>query len=261
MVISLIAVFAACTHPVRRLVFQPHKIKNVPAFPGNRPDLERFWLTTDQGRVEGWLIQGRPVNTQNPGPAVLLAHGNRELIDYYLERAMFYRDMGFCVLMGEYRGYGRSAGQPSRERIRADYIRYYDVLASLPSVDRERILFHGRSLGGAVLADLQQYRRPAAVILESTFSSIKAMAHGAPDFLLSDNYNTLSAMAAYDGPVLILHGTQDRVVPVRHARRLKNHIPHARLVLDLFGHSDAPETWPDYWGSIRQFIEENGLLK
>ena len=251
----------ACMHPVRRLVFQPHKIDAVPACPENVAGLERFWLETEQGAVEGWLLRSRDAAPQHPGPAVMMAHGNRELIDCSLDRAQFYRDLGFTVLLGEYRGYGRSKGKASRERIGSDYIRFYDTLAAMPMVDVDRILFHGRSLGGAVLAELSQHRRPAAVILESAFSSIKAMAYGAPDFLLTDNYDTGAALARFDGPVLILHGLQDQVVPVGHAHELKKRIAQASLVIGNFGHSDGPSSGFDYWGTLQRFINTTGLLK
>jgi fermentation-respiration switch protein FrsA (DUF1100 family) len=250
----------ACTHPVRRLIFQPHHIQHIPVFPHHQPGLERFWLQTDAGGVEGWLIRGHGVSRQHPGPAVMMAHGNSELIDHYLYRALRYRRMGITVLLGEYRGYGRSQGHPSREGIRADYIRYYEKLASVPEVDPERIFFHGRSLGGAVLAELVPHRRPAAVILESTFTSVKAMASGIPDFLLSDRYDTLSAMVDYGGPVLIIHGSRDQVVPVTHAQRLKRAIPHAAVFIDDFGHNDPPDTERRFWRSIENFLREHHLF-
>lgn len=257
--VGLLTAMVACTHPVRRMVFQPHKIDHVPVFPKKIPGLEQFWIATEQGRVEGWILHSKRVSSQRPGPAVIIAHGNRELIDFYLQHAVFYRDLGFTVLMGEYRGYGRSAGKPSRKRITRDAIRFYDKLAALPGVDAQRIMFHGRSLGGAVLAELALHRRPAAIILESAFSSIKAMAHGAPNFLLSDNYDTGAAMGTYDGPVLILHGNQDKVVPVQHAYVLKTQIPHARLTIGDFGHSDGPASAFGYWGCLRAFIEETAI--
>jgi len=250
----------ACTHPVRRLVFQSHKIQHVPAFPKNQPELERFWLEGEAGHIEGWLFNRRGVSLRRPGPAVMFAHGNRELIDDHLDRAVKYQSMGFTVLLGEYRGYGRSEGRPSRRGIRADYMRFYDKLAALPTVDAKRIIFHGRSLGGAVLADLVPHRRPAAIILESTFTSIKAMAHGAPNFLLSDRYDTPQAMSTFGGPVLIIHGERDQVVPVAHARRLKNAIPQAKLFIGDFGHSDLPLDEGQYWPLLRQFFEQHYLV-
>ena len=247
--------FIACIHPVRRLVFQPHKIQSVPPFPKDVKHLERFWLKTEQGDVEWWLFKGDRINASNQGPAVLMAHGNRELIDFYLNRAETYQRMGFTVLLGEYRGYGRSAGKPSRKRIASDYRRFYDHLISLPTVDPKRIVFHGRSLGGSVLSELSRYRPPAALIVESTFTSIKAMAYGAPEILLSDNYDTVSALLAYQGPILIIHGTKDKVVPVKHALEMKKQIPTAELILYDFGHSDGPPVWEIYWKGITEFLD------
>ena len=255
--LSLICIceFIACTHPVRRLVFQPHKIKSVPPFPKNVSHLERFWLNTQQGKVEGWILPGDGVDAMHPGPAVMMAHGNRELIDYYLDRAQTYQRMGYTVLLGEYRGYGRSAGTPSRQFIAADYINFYDHLVSLPTVDRNRIVFHGRSLGGSVLSELSRVRPPAAIIVESTFTSIKAMAHGAPDILLSDNYDTVSALLVYYGPILIIHGSRDDVVPVHHALEMKKIIQRAELILYDFGHNDGPPNREVYWKDIAEFLD------
>jgi fermentation-respiration switch protein FrsA (DUF1100 family) len=258
--LCLLAAAVACTHPVRRLVFQPHEIAKIPPFPEDCPHLQRFWLQTDQGPVEGWLLPGRGASARHPGPAVLLAHGNRELIDDTLERAYQYRRMGLTVLLGEYRGYGRSAGSPSRARIAADYRRFYDRLTAQAGVDPDRILFHGRSLGAAVLCDLLPQRRPAAVILESTFTSVKAMAHEAPDFLLVDNYDTVEALSGYRRPVLIIHGRQDDVVPVEHALALKHQIAQARLILYDFGHSDGPPDASAYWRDIRRFLQGAGVI-
>jgi len=250
---------AACTHPMRRLVFQPHKISSIPAFPEENRNFERFWLKTEQGDVEWWLFKGHGTTASQKGPAVLMAHGNRELIDYYRNRAEGYQHMGYTVLMGEYRGYGRSAGKPSRNRIAGDFQRYYDKLISLPTVDAKRIVFHGRSLGGAVLSELSLHRPPRAVIVESTFTSIKDMAHGAPNVLLSDRYDTLSALMAFQGPILIIHGTEDDVVPVEHALRMKEQIPAAELILYNSGHSDGPPDWEAYWQDIAYFLQGAAL--
>ena len=246
--------FFSCTHPVRRLVFQPHKVPSVPPFPEKAVNLERFWLKTDQGPVEGWLFPGEGADMARPGPAVLMAHGNRELIDHYRHRAEGYQSMGITALLGEYRGYGRSAGTPTRARIASDFMGFYDYLVSLPTVEPEQVVFHGRSLGGSVLSELSRHRPASGIIVESTFTSIKAMAHGAPDFLLTDRYDTLSALVDYSGPVLIIHGERDDVVPVSHALEMKRRLPQAELVLYDFGHSDGPPDWGAYWKTIAAFL-------
>lgn len=255
-VIACFCLFLSCTHPVRRLVFQPHQIASVPAFPDDAVNLERVWLQSDQGAVEGWLFKGKGGDAIHPGPAVLMAHGNRELIDYYRERADGYQRLGYTVLLAEYRGYGRSAGSPSRKRIASDFTAFYDYLVSLSVVDPGKVVFHGRSLGGSVLSELSRHRPPAAIVVESTFTSIKAMAHGAPDFLLSDRYDTLSALLDYPGPILIIHGRRDDVVPVSHALEMKKRIPRAELLLYDFGHNDGPPDWEIYWKDISEFLEK-----
>ena len=247
----------ACTHPVRRLIFQPHMMRSDPVLPKDAKQIERYWLKTEQGDVEGWLLKGDGVDTIRKGPAVLMAHGNRDLIDYYLNHAENYQRMGFTVLLGEYRGYGRSAGEPSRGRIGSDFKRFYDHLISLPTVDPERIVFHGRSLGGSVLSELSMCRPPAAIIVESTFTSVKAMAYGAPDILLSDRYDSLSALKEYQGPILILHGNRDNVVPLRHALKIKENIPKAKLIVYNCGHNDCPPDWNIYWRDIGDFLERS----
>ncbi|WP_162459216.1 alpha/beta hydrolase [Desulfosarcina ovata] len=218
-------------------------------------EFERLWLQTDQGDVEGWLFRADGVEATKPGPAVLMAHGNRELIDFCRERANGYQRLGYTVLLGEYRGYGRSAGSPSQERVASDFQAFYDLLVSLPFVDPQKVVFHGRSLGGSVLSELSRRRQPAGIIVESTFISIKAMAHGAPDLLLVDRYDTLSALMDYPGPILIIHGTRDDVVPVSHALEMKKRIPRAELLLYDFGHSDGPPDWDVYWNDISAFLK------
>jgi fermentation-respiration switch protein FrsA (DUF1100 family) len=68
-------------------------------------------------------------------------------------------------------------------------------------------------------------------------------------------------LVGFDGPVLILHGLLDRVVPVEHAQTLKDKIAHASLVIGEFGHSDGPSSGFDYWGTLQRFITTTGLLK
>ena len=251
-----LALIISCTHPVRRLVFQPHKIESIPAFPDGEKEFERFWLKTDQAEVESWLFKPIGVDDAVPGPAVLMAHGNRELIDFYRERAKGYQRLGYTVLLCEYRGYGRSTGAHSRERVAADFKAFYDYLVSLRFVDPKKVVFHGRSLGGSALSELARNRQAAGIIVESTFISIQEMAHGAPNFLLVDRYDTLSSLMDYPGPILIIHGTRDDVVPVRHALEMKKRIPRAELILYDFGHSDGPPDWEVYWMDISAFLKK-----
>jgi hypothetical protein len=195
--------------------------------------------------------------------AVILAHGNGELIDDNFPWMARYLDLGVSVLLPEYRGYGRSGGSPSQAAITADMERFYDWLVQRAEVDPARVMFHGRSLGGGVMAALAAARTPAAMILESTFTSVASIWTRAllPPFLCRHPFRTDAVMEKYRGPVLVFHGTRDEVIPVRHGRRLHESIPQSRYVEMPAGHNDFPPDPEAYWSAIRAFLHDNGLRR
>ena len=225
------------------------------------PGLERVWIDSPQGRVEAWFLPGQGVSAQAPGPAVFFAHGNAELIEHWPGQMSHYRRQGVSVLLAEYRGYGRSAGSPSQAAITEDFIRFYDSLAARPEVDAERIVLHGRSLGGAAVGALAAHRTPAAIILQSTFTRFTDMvaAYFVPAFLVLDPFDTLSVISAYRGPVLVVHGRRDSLIPYSHGQALAEAAPDGRLVTYDSDHNDCPPDWGDFWRQVDDFLE--GALK
>jgi uncharacterized protein len=215
---------------------------------------EAVWLEVDGKRVETWFL---PARQPGRAPLIMNTHGNGELIDQWAERVGPLRDAGFGVLRVEYPGYGRSGGKPSDESITATMLAAYDWAARDPRVDAARIVAHGRSMGGGAAGQLAKHRPVAAVVLESTYTSLAAMvrAHGVPDFLVATRLDTLTALAAYHGPLLILHGERDMVIPVSHARAMAAVYPRARLVIEDCGHNDCPPQWELVLG----FLAENGV--
>jgi fermentation-respiration switch protein FrsA (DUF1100 family) len=161
------------------------------------------------------------------------------------------------VLLPEYRGYGRSTGLPSEPAIVADFEQALGEALRDPRVDPERVIYHGRSLGGGVVCALTRRRVPRALILESTFTSVADVARrlGAPRVLIYDHFESLPVVQAFVGPVLILHGARDLLIPVSHARRLAAANPRAQLVVhDDVGHGDLPPARPDYWVQIERML-------
>jgi uncharacterized protein len=215
---------------------------------------EVIWLDAEGERVEAWFM---PARQAGPAPLIINTHGNGELIDQWAERVGPLRDAGFGVLLVEYPGYGRSGGKPSDDSITATMLAAYDWAASDPRVDPRRIVAHGRSMGGGAAGQLAKRRPLAAVVLESAYTSLAAMvrAHGIPDFLVATRLDTLRALADYRGPLLILHGERDMVIPVSHARAMAAAYPRARLVIQNCGHNDcAPQ-----WELVLGFLAENGV--
>jgi fermentation-respiration switch protein FrsA (DUF1100 family) len=112
-------------------------------------------------------------------------------------------------------------------------------------------------MGGGAVGQLLRQRRLAALVLESTYTSLADMvrAHHVPDFLILNRLDTRAALADYRGPVLILHGTRDLNIPFSHAKLLAAAAPQARLVELDCGHNDCPPQWELVLG----FLAENGV--
>lgn len=213
------------------------------------------------GTVESWFIPGRGVTA--PGPAVMYAHGNGELIDLWEHDLTGYTDLGVSVMLVEYRGYGRSAGTPTQAGITRDFTAFYDLLAKRPDVDPNRIVLHGRSLGGGAMASLVKERPAAAMVLESTFTDVAAMARRffVPAVLVRDRFDVRDTLKSYPGPVLIIHGTHDEVIPVAHAHRNAEAAKDARLVVyDGMTHNEPPPS-RDYWRDVAAFLREEGIVR
>ena len=247
--------------------FQDHVI-----FPGQmlsissgRPvpnDVEQVWVNQGNGQqTEGWFIRGESVSSQNPGPAVIYFHGNGEHIDQCLqyEEIQRYLRSGTSVLLPEYRGYGRSQGSPSEKGITADNTKFYQWLVARSEVINSQIIFHGKSLGGGVAAALTANYKPAALILESTFTSIVAFSNRyfIPSFLCRHPFRTDVKIAALDRPILILHGSRDKIIPVAHGRKLHQLATNSEYVELEKGHNDPPPDWETYWSNIWRFLLKN----
>lgn len=245
----------------RRVIF-PRWALARPAEPDDVPGRERLWLETDQGPVEAWLLPGDGVDASSPGPLVVFAHGNGELIDDWADVLQPYRALGVSVLLPEYRGYGRSAGSPSEAGIVADFTRWVDRMLARPDVDRERLVFHGRSLGGGVVVQLAARRRPRALILQSTFRSIAVMAqaYGVPRRFVRDTFDSEATLPGLDLPILVMHGRRDRVVPPSHAEALARAARDAQLVWYDADHNDCPPDYAVWFREIRAHLERAGVL-
>jgi hypothetical protein len=195
------------------------------------------------GEVEAWYHP--PSGREAAGPAVLFFHGNGERIDDWAGAFHPLVGRGVAVLVVEYPGYGRSGGRPTQASITETAIRAYDRLVARPEVDPDRVVGLGRSLGGGAVMALSRERTLAAVVLQSTFTDVRRFARRylAPGFLVRDTFDNLEAVEAFSGPVLVVHGTEDRLVPVEHGRALADAAERGRLVTHPCAHNDCPPDW------------------
>lgn len=199
-----------------------------------------------------------PLVTAGRAPLIIFMHGNAELADDWTGEFDEPRGSGVAVLLVEYPGYGRAPGSPSEKSITAAVSAAYDWAAADPRIDPTRIVAYGRSLGGAAAARLAVDRTVAALILESAFTSVADFAASflAPSFLIRDPFDNRQSLRAYRGPLLVIHGLQDTIVPISHGRELAAHVPGARLHELDCAHNDCPRQWD----TIASFLAAAGVI-
>jgi pimeloyl-ACP methyl ester carboxylesterase len=245
----------------RRMVF-PGQFERVSSKPPTElPDIEQLWIETDETRSEVWILPPRSESVE-PTPAVIVAHGNAELIDDLPGHLARFREMGITVVLPEYPGYGRSEGTPTEASIAQIFQATYDRLADRNTIDASRIFAYGRSVGGGVACRLAADRYVAALILQSTFTRISAFAGDfyLPGFLVKDEFDNISVLRSYNNPVLIVHGRSDQLIPFTHARELADNSPTAELVAYDCGHNDCPPRWETFWEDVSAFLQNHRLV-
>jgi fermentation-respiration switch protein FrsA (DUF1100 family) len=246
---------------LEQMVLFPGTMMGGPQEPPKVQGIERLTLQTSEGNVEAFFLPAFGAS-DGPKPAVVHAHGNGEIVDQWVGELEPYRAMGIGVLLPEYRGYGRSAGTPSEAAIADDFVAFYDLLTRRDDVDPSRIVFHGRSLGGGAVCALARHRQAAALVLESTFTSVPDVARRwlVPAAFLANRFDNESVVRDFPHPVLILHGRHDRVIPYEHATSLARAAGRAKLITYECDHNDMNRGSDGYWTEIAGYLEATGVL-
>lgn len=221
---------AACTG----VFFQPHRLQVATPDSLGLAYRQVIFKTRDGLELLGWFLPAK-------GPAlgtVLQLHGNAENISTHFASLAWMPARGFNVFIFDYRGYGASEGGPTLAGAQIDIDAALEALLARNDIDKDRIVMFGQSLGGALaayyLAHSPRRDRLRALVLESAFSDYVEIAREKfadhwitwpfqwlPYLTVDDSFSPLPSMAKISPlPLLILHGDQDRIVPVYHARLL-----------------------------------------
>lgn len=222
---------------------------------------EDVWLkSAPDVDIHGWYVP----HPQARG-TVLFFHGNAGSIALRLDWLRMFHDLGYAVLIVDYRGYGRSRGEPTEQGTYADASAAWTHLTDVRRTAAADIVIVGESLGGAVAAELAARTTPRAVILQSTFTSIPLLAGEIYRFLpvrwiSRHDYDTRSRMARIAAPVLIAHSPQDELIPYRHGRELFERAREPKHFVELQGgHNEgflfARPGWIAEVGAFLQLFE------
>ena len=245
----------------RHIIFPRYLVKT----PSNNEDifgLEKIWINTSFGKVETWFLPPTPDTVAKQRPAVIFAHGNGELIDFWPHELSKFNGLGIGILLVEYPGYGRSDGAPSQKSITEVFNSAYDVLVARKDIDPSRIVLFGRSLGGGAVCTLADNRPSSALILMSTFISARSFApkYLVPGFLIRDPFDNLRVVGNYLGPVLVIHGKFDNVIPYKHGTALFREAQQGKMITYDTGHNDCPPSWDTFWHDIESFLRNSGII-
>jgi uncharacterized protein len=242
-----------------RMAFFPLPgIQRTPAAAGIAYEDVRI-VTSDGVTLHGWWMEH-----PSPRAQVIYWHGNGGNLSLWLDVLADLRQRGFSVLAVDYRGYGGSSGSPSEKGI------YLDADASARYF-AERLrkgvatVMWGRSLGSVVAAYAASKSPPDALVLESAFPDARSLFAGNPlllalSFLSTYRFPTSRHLTGYRGPLLVIHGDADTLIPFAGGRKVYDAAPADRKVFLALRGADHNEMYarrPDYWPAIDAFIATN----
>lgn len=216
-----------------------------------------FFTTEDSVQLNGWLVPH-----DNARGTILFQHGNAGNISGRLATILLIHKLRLNVLIYDYRGYGKSEGNPTEEGTYRDARAAWNYLTKERAIQPGQIILMGRSLGGAVAAWLATKVQPGGVILESTFTSAADLgAELYPLFpvrwIIHFNYTTINSVKKIDVPLLIVHSKEDDLVPFSHGKKLFEAANEPKIFLEIQGNhgNGFLETGERYVQALDRFID------
>jgi fermentation-respiration switch protein FrsA (DUF1100 family) len=211
---------------------------------------EAVSLTTSDGvTLAGWYVPAAEAER-----TVLFCHGNAGNISHRLDSLKIFHELGLNCLIVDYRGYGDSTGKPTEIGTKIDILAGFQWLIEEKGMRPEEIILFGRSLGGSIAATIARDINPAGLVLESAFTSFDDVgAHYYPwlpvRLFSRFNYNTVEAVKQVTCSVLVIHSSDDEIIPYKFGQ-------------EIFAAANEPKQFADLKGTHNEgFYNHNGLYK
>ena len=223
--------------------------------------IEPAWLDTSFGKVEAWYIPPAAGVAGAPAPAVIFGHGNGELIDFWPEvlKRFSARWEWACCWWNTPATAGRPEAPPRRAYRRPSpgpTIRWRRARMSIPPASS----FSGARWAAARCATSPQSdrRRRSFSCHASRVCASFAIRYLAPSFLIRDPFDNLAVVSDYSGPVLVIHGRFDEIIPFGHGKALHEAARNGKMIAYEAGHNDCPPDWAVFWRDAEEFLKANG---
>jgi pimeloyl-ACP methyl ester carboxylesterase len=190
---------------VNGILFQPPE-------PSYLPDPNLIWLNTRSNeRIACFFLnRGAPLT-------VLFSHGNAEdlgMILHYFQDTV--PDLPCNIFAYDYAGYGHSSGSPSEAEVYSDIETCFLYLRDVLGIPWEQIVLFGRSLGSAASTHLAALTPVRGIILQCPMLSLFRIAFNSNFSLPGDQLTTVDRLERIEAPTLVIHGTDDEIVPFWH---------------------------------------------
>jgi uncharacterized protein len=229
------AIVAAIPFIIRGVIFQP------PTVPLKQIRLLAEAKLIEVKTADGLDLAGLFIEPKPEKPIILMFHGNAYGA---ADAAAWFRpvtDAGYGLIAAEYRGYSGNPGRPSQSGVAQDADAFF-AYAKRVSGGRPFIVV-GHSLGGGVALDLATRRKLDLVITIGTFTGIKPLAPSLVRALVRDPFDNKTAVQSTEGPLYIVHGTQDEVIPFDHGQSLYAAVTSNRVggLITLPGEMHQPD--------------------
>jgi hypothetical protein len=242
-----------------RMAFFPYRgVQETPA--AARLPFDDLEIPTRDGEtLHAWWL-AHPT----PRAQVIFWHGNGGNLSLWLDVIVELRRRGFSVLAVDYRGYGASTGRPSEKGVYKDADAALDVFNQKLRHKDVPVIFWGRSLGSAVASYSATKTAPDALVLESPFPDVRYLFRTNPvmwvlSLFSTYRFPTSKFVASYSGPLLVVHGEADTIVPYGAGRRVFERAPTTRKTFAAIpgaDHNDLHVAAPgEYWKAIDAFVD------
>jgi uncharacterized protein len=216
-------------------------------------------VTEDRVKLHGWFVPCDEARS-----TLLIFHGNGGNIGHRVQWIEMLHRLNVNVMTIDYRGYGKSEGDPFEDGLYRDARAAYQWWVEERKPRGERLIVVGESLGGAIAVNLAARVSPAGLIVQSTFTSARDMAKsmfplGLLFPLIRVRFDSEKEIAQIHCPKLVIHGTSDEVVPFRLGKKLYEAAPPPKsfYVVPEAGHNDL--LWAagaEYSRRLQSFLSE-----
>jgi len=187
---------------------------------------------------DGAIINGLHFKTQNPKGVVLYLKGNSKSIKGWGKFAVDFTRHQYDVIMVDYRGFGKSTGRRTQKSIKHDMQYVYNKIRE--RVSEEYIILYGRSLGSGFATKLASTNNPKMLILDAPYYSLTKVTTRYMPFmplslLLRFPMPTYKWLKYVNCPVHIIHGTNDKLIPLKSSVKLSKIKPKKTRLWPVIG--------------------------